>query len=143
MAMASPPTEHDLSPVTITIPKYKLIAFMHSKILKIALSLAFVAGAAISAGVVTSQAVLREQFALLEPLVQQELPAEAVFPGPWDKYIQAPANKTHIRPKGVKLTEGNVVNASAVLEGALGSQILNLGPGGIVIFDFQQNIGGR
>ncbi|KAL5347633.1 hypothetical protein ACLOAV_007042 [Pseudogymnoascus australis] len=143
MAMAFPPTEHDLSRVTIAISKYKLIAFMHSKILKVALSLSFVAGAAIAAGVVTSQAVLREQFALLEPLVQQELPPEAVFPGPWDKYIQAPANKTHIRPKGVKLTEGNVVDASAVLEGALGSQILSLGPGGIVIFDFQQNIGGR
>ena len=142
LAMASTPPEYDLKCVTITIYKYKLIAFMHSKIFKFALALAFVAGAAVTAGVVTSQAILQEQFPLQLPLVQ-ELPAKAVFPGPWDKYIQAPSNKTHIRPKAVKLTEGSVANVSAVLEGALGTQHVTLGPGGIVIFDFKQNIGGR
>ncbi|OBT61351.1 hypothetical protein VE03_09326 [Pseudogymnoascus sp. 23342-1-I1] len=116
---------------------------MHTRIFRFVLALAFLAGAANSAGVVTSQAVLGEQFPLQLPLGQQELPGEAVFPGPWDEYIQAPADKTHIRPKRVHLTDGNVVNASAVLEGALGTQILTLGPGGNVIFDFQQNIGGR
>ncbi|OAF61937.1 hypothetical protein VC83_01396 [Pseudogymnoascus destructans] len=112
-------------------------------IFRFALSLVFVAGAVVTAaGVDSTQALLKEHLTEHQSLVQ-ELPAQAVFPGPWDRYIQAPANKTHIRPKGVHLTNGDVVNASAVLEGALGSHHLTLGPGGNVIFDFEQNIGGR
>lgn len=115
---------------------------MNSKIFRIALPLAFVAGVAIAAGLVSTQAILREQQPLHLPWVQ-ELPTEAVFPGPWNDYIQAPANKTHIRPKGLKLIEGDAQNASAVLGGTNGTESLTLGPGGIVIFDFEQNIGGR
>lgn|SRR4051812_43164502 len=112
---------------------------MNSMILKFVLPLAFAAGVVGGvAGVDASQLVIQKQ-----PSVQV-LPTEAVFPGPWDEYIQAPANKTHIRPKGVKLTEGNVENASAVLDGTRDTKSgLTLGPGGIVIFDFEQNIGGR
>lgn len=72
-----------------------------------------------------------------------DLPSESVFPGPWDEYIQAPANKTHIRPTGVKHVEGDVSNAEALLDGVHGSQNVVLGPGGLVIFDFGQNIAGR
>lgn len=126
-----------------TIYKYKLPAFTNSMIFRFAISLAFVAGAVVTAGVVSTQALLKEHSIELQPLLVQELPTKAVFPGPWDEYIQAPLNKTHIRPKGVHNTTGDVVNASSVLEGGLGNHNLTLGPGGNVIFDFQQNIGGR
>ncbi|KFY77108.1 hypothetical protein V499_03432 [Pseudogymnoascus sp. VKM F-103] len=121
-----------------TIYKYKLPSFINSMIFRFALSLAFVAGAVVTAGVVSTQALLKEQ---QDSLLVQELPAQAVFPGPWDRYIQAPANKAHIRPKAIHLSNGDVVNPSAVLEGGLGSS--TLGAGGNVIFDFAQNIGGR
>lgn len=114
-------------------------------IFEFVLSLAAVAGVVGGvAGVDSTQDTLREQLVIQDQPLVQVLPTEAVFPGPWDEYIQAPADKTHIRPKGVKLTEGNVENASAVLEGAHGTESgLTLGAGGIVIFDFEQNIGGR
>jgi hypothetical protein len=43
----------------------------------------------------------------------------------------------------VHLSNGSVTNAPSVLNGADGTQRLTLGPGGVVIFDFKQNIGGR
>jgi hypothetical protein len=112
---------------------------MHSEKVRFALSLSIIAGAAVAAEVTSAQYNLQIPGIFHE----QVLPAEAVFPGPWDEYIQAPADKTHIRPKGVKYTEGDVDNPSAVLDGADGTQSLNIGPSGIVIFDFGQNIGGR
>ncbi|KFX89044.1 hypothetical protein V490_07265 [Pseudogymnoascus sp. VKM F-3557] len=136
--MYTPLSGHNLRGVTIDKYKSKFIAFMKSKILIVTLSLVFVAGAAVTAGVVSTQALLHEKQSL-----KQELPAGAVFPGPWDEYIQAPADKAHIRPIGVHLTDGNVDNAPAVLNGTDGTQSLTLGSGGVVIFDFKQNIGGR
>lgn len=72
-----------------------------------------------------------------------DLPSEAVFPGPWDDYIQAPANKSYIRPTGVKFTDGNVSNVLALLDGASGEKKPSLGPGGLMILEFAQNIAGR
>jgi hypothetical protein len=109
---------------------------MHSQRLKFALSLSIIAGAAVAAGVTSAQ------YSQSIPEIFQD----AVFPGPWDEYIQAPANKTHIQPKSVKYSDGDIDNASAVLEGTDGTdgtQSLTIGPGGTVIFDFGQNIGGR
>lgn len=118
---------------------------MHSTKFKFALSLVFIAGASVTAGVVSTQALLHEQLTLQQhyPSLVQELPGEAVFPGKWDEYIQAPVDKSNIRPKGVHLTNGTVANASALLDGTDGTQHLTLGLGGNVIFDFKQNIGGR
>jgi len=72
-----------------------------------------------------------------------DLPSEAVFPGPWDDYIQAPANKSYIRPIAVKSTEGDVSNAMGLLEGVYWEKKPVLGPGGLMILEFEQNIAGR
>lgn len=105
---------------------------------------------------------------------RENLPAEAVFPGVWDKYIQAPSNKTFIRPRGIKLIEGDVGgsyesllvirqdNGKEVLRvadeaadrkgGDDGRQmpihgprrgVMTMGRGGLVVFDFEENIAGR
>jgi hypothetical protein len=71
-----------------------------------------------------------------------DLPSEAVFPGPWDDYIQAPANKSYIRPIAVKSTEGDVSNAIALVDGN-GEKKPALGPSGLMILEFAQNIAGR
>lgn len=118
--------------------KHTSLAFMHTKRFKVSFSLIVIAGATVAAGVTSSQ------YNLQDPVFNgQNLPSEAVFPGPWDQYIQAPADKTHIRPKSVKYAEGDVSDASSVLNGTDGTQSLAIGPGGIVIFEFGQNIGGR
>lgn len=105
---------------------------------------------------------------------QENLPAEAVFPGVWDKYIQAARNKTFIRPRGIKLIEGDVGGSyesllvvreddgNEVLKvadeardakvGDGGGQkpfygprrgVMTMGRGGLVVFDFEENIAGR
>lgn len=71
------------------------------------------------------------------------LPPKAIFPGPWDDYIQAPLNKTHIKPKAIWRTQGNVTTADALVEGSNGKSTVMLGPGGFVTLDFTQNIAGR
>lgn len=72
-----------------------------------------------------------------------DLPREAVFPGPWDANIQAPANKTHIFPKRIWKTEGDVAGADALVIGPSKHHSLTVGPGGLVTLEFPQNIAGR
>lgn len=105
---------------------------------------------------------------------QENLPTEAVFPGVWDKYIQAPRNKTFIRPRGIKLIEGDVggsyeslmvvrqddgtevLKVSDEAEDGKGGDdggqkpihgprrgVMTMGRGGLVVFDFEENIAGR
>ena len=101
---------------------------------------------------------------------QTNLPAEAVFPGVWDKYIQAPADKGFIRPRAVKTIEGDVGSRSenllvvrnedgteerrVVEEDGKGEEgqkpiaanwprDLTMGRGGLIVFDFEENIAGR
>ncbi|KAK0635378.1 Six-hairpin glycosidase-like protein [Bombardia bombarda] len=64
---------------------------------------------------------------------------QPAFPGPWEGYIQAPENKTHIVPKRVYKTEGNTEYwlTDGVISG------ISLGPSGVVTLKFEQNIGGR
>jgi hypothetical protein len=73
----------------------------------------------------------------------EDLPSEAVFPGPWDANIQAPANKTHIRPKRLWKTEGDVAAADVLVARKTKDHSLTMGPGGLVTLEFPQNIAGR
>ena len=105
---------------------------------------------------------------------QESLPTEAAFPGVWDKYIQAPRDKTFIRPRAIHTIEGDVEGLSDALlvvrqddgtevskmndnararkwsEGGGQKPIqgpkrreLGIGRGGLVVFDFEENIAGR
>lgn len=105
---------------------------------------------------------------------QINLPEEAVFPGVWDRYIQAPANKSFIRPRAIRTIEGDVGGLGEALlvtrrddgkevevvigddrwdeKGENGGQKpitgprrseLTMGRGGLVVFDFEENIAGR
>lgn len=73
----------------------------------------------------------------------EDLPSKAVFPGPWDANIQAPANKTHIKPQRIWNTEGDVAAAEVLVAGESKSRSLTMGPGGLVTLEFPQNIAGR
>ncbi|KAL7625295.1 hypothetical protein AAE478_004511 [Parahypoxylon ruwenzoriense] len=75
------------------------------------------------------------------------LPVDPVFPGPWDKYIKAPANKSFITPTRFWKVEGNVTTLS-IDSGPLtyghyyGGGIL-IGEGGLLTLEFRENIAGR
>jgi hypothetical protein len=73
----------------------------------------------------------------------EDLPSKAVFPGPWDANIQAPANKTHILPKRIWKTEGDVAAADTLVTWKTKKHDLTMGPGGLVTLEFPQNIAGR
>ncbi|KAJ9134654.1 Alpha-l-rhamnosidase a [Pleurostoma richardsiae] len=76
------------------------------------------------------------------------LPDETVFPGPWEQYIKAPANKSYITPARIWKARGNVSDSG--FEAALrsggehqpGSSIL-IGSGGTLTLEFDENISGR
>ncbi len=79
-----------------------------------------------------------------EPSISyDDLPSKAIFPGPWDTYIQAPANKTHIHPNKIFSHEGDVSSPDDVLDGTGKKHGLILGPGGTVTIEWEQNIAGR
>ncbi|KAL8760417.1 MAG: hypothetical protein Q9199_000041, partial [Rusavskia elegans] len=71
------------------------------------------------------------------------LPPQAVFPGPWEAYIRAPVNKSHIRPSKIWHVEGSVSAPGAVLDSPESNSSTTIGPGGLVIFEFSENIAGR
>ncbi|KAL8777986.1 MAG: hypothetical protein Q9213_007612, partial [Squamulea squamosa] len=71
------------------------------------------------------------------------LPNQAVFPGPWEEYIKAPVNKSLIRPARVWHASGSVSGPEALLESPKGNAPTIIGPGGLVIFEFSENIAGR
>jgi alpha-L-rhamnosidase-like protein len=85
---------------------------------------------------------------LSSPFIDPDnLPDETLFPGPWERYIKAPANKTRITPAGIWAVEGNVTTSAQgvklqVGEHVAGSGIL-LGPGGLLTLEFAENIAGR
>jgi hypothetical protein len=103
---------------------------MYSKVLVLALSLQI------------SLVTCIDQLSLPGPSYE-DLPQEPVFPGPWNTNIQAPANKTHIRPKRVWKTEGDVAGVDASTDWKTKHHKLRIGPGGLVTFEFPQNIAGR
>lgn len=66
--------------------------------------------------------------------VESETP---IFPGPWERYIQAPESR-QVRPRGINYTEGAVT----VTAGFSGTALLK-GQGAMVTYEFPQNIAGR
>ncbi len=71
------------------------------------------------------------------------LPSTSVFSGPWQQYVQAPTDKSHIEPANIWAVSGNVAAPGGVTTGeyAPGTAI-TMGPGGTITFEFAQNIGG-
>lgn len=75
----------------------------------------------------------------------ESLPVDTLFPGPWEASIRAPVNKSHITPSKVFAFEGNVAGGEAALSGAEteGGIAWVIGTGGLITFEFAENIGGR
>ncbi|KAL8657012.1 MAG: hypothetical protein Q9226_002339 [Calogaya cf. arnoldii] len=71
------------------------------------------------------------------------LPTQAVFPGPWEVHIKAPVNKSHIRPSKIWHVEGSVSVPNAVLDWPETNSSTTLAPGGLVTYEFPENIAGR
>ncbi|KAL8865399.1 MAG: hypothetical protein Q9174_006904, partial [Haloplaca sp. 1 TL-2023] len=71
------------------------------------------------------------------------LQQQAVFPGPWEKYIKAPVNRTHIRPERIRHVEGAVSVPDALLDWQDAESSATLEPGGLVILEFSENVAGR
>ncbi|KAK2065718.1 Six-hairpin glycosidase [Colletotrichum caudatum] len=88
--------------------------------------------------------------ALRPPFIDPEaLPTTSVFKGPWERYIKAPEDKTHIVPFRVWDVEGNVTTSGleAVEVGAKAADAfsngITVGPGGVLTLEFEENIAGR
>lgn len=72
----------------------------------------------------------------------EALPTTAAFPGPWDAYIQAPANKSYIVAKQIWKIDGDASVADVFVNGT-NKPGLTMGPGGLITLEFPQNIAGR
>lgn len=70
------------------------------------------------------------------------LPREPVFPGPWDRFIKAPANKSYITPARIWMVDGNVTTTSNGGYLSADGDIL-IGEGGHITLEFEENISGR
>ena len=75
----------------------------------------------------------------------ESLPLKTIFPGPWESNIRAPFNKSHIVPVKVYNSEGAVSGAESVLQDAYTSSEHTwvISPGGLVTFEFRENIAGK
>ena len=75
----------------------------------------------------------------------ERLPLDTIFPGPWESNIRAPSNKSYIAPAKIYHVEGAVSGAEAVLQDANSSigKSWVISPGGLITFEFAENIGGR
>ena len=75
------------------------------------------------------------------------LPTSPVFPGPWDHYIKAPANKSFITPAEIWQVEGNVTTPSSGAAPVVGRrpkhESILIGAGGLLSLAFDENISGR
>jgi hypothetical protein len=74
----------------------------------------------------------------------ESLPLDTIFLGPWESNIRAPVNKSYIQPVKIFKLEGTVSGPESVLQDA-GSEgkPLRISPGGLVTFEFAENIGGK
>lgn len=76
-----------------------------------------------------------------------DLPTSPVFPGPWDHYIKAPANKSFITPAEIWKVEGNVTTpstgATPIVGQPSGHESILIGAGGLLSLAFDENISGR
>jgi hypothetical protein len=75
----------------------------------------------------------------------EALPRDTIFPGLWEDNIRAPFNKSYIAPTKIFNIEGAVAGAETVLLDAEKSSGASwvISPGGLVTFEFAENIGGR
>ncbi|KAG9236563.1 Six-hairpin glycosidase-like protein [Amylocarpus encephaloides] len=75
----------------------------------------------------------------------EALPSDTIFPGPWESNIRAPVNKSHIVPVKIFNFEGAASGAASVLQDADISSGISwiINPGGLVTFEFAENIAGR
>ncbi|KAE8447282.1 hypothetical protein EG329_010976 [Mollisiaceae sp. DMI_Dod_QoI] len=73
------------------------------------------------------------------------LPRDTIFPGPWEENIRAPVNKSHIVPVKIFNFEGASDGAERVLDGANAESGLTwvISPGGLITFEFAENIAGK
>lgn len=75
------------------------------------------------------------------------LPLDTIFPGPWEANIKAPVNKSHIAPVRIFNFEGATYGAESVLQdaelNAEGGLTWGISPGGLISFEFAENIGGK
>ncbi|KAI1847213.1 hypothetical protein JX266_006753 [Neoarthrinium moseri] len=77
-----------------------------------------------------------------------KLPFETVFPGPWEEYIKAPANKSFITPKRIYRVDGNVTTTTGHALAADDGSVLSegeilIGESGLLTVEFAENIAGR
>ena len=75
----------------------------------------------------------------------EALPLDTIFPGPWESNIRAPRNKSHIVPVKIFNFEGDVSGQESVLEDADTASGVSwvIRPGGLITFEFEENISGR
>ena len=74
----------------------------------------------------------------------ESLPLDTIFPGPWESNIRAPFNKSYITPVRIFDFEGSVSGGEAVLQDAETEGISwVISPGGLITFEFEENIAGK
>lgn len=73
-------------------------------------------------------------------LVASVAAIETLFPGPWERYIQAPSADRIVRASSISYTEGNINYPSRDHDNLT---VILHGHGALVTFEFPQNTGGR
>jgi hypothetical protein len=74
----------------------------------------------------------------------EALPSDTIFPGPWESNIRAPLNKSRIVPIKIFNFEGAVSGQESVLRDDATSGISwVIRTGGLITFEFEENISGR
>ena len=74
----------------------------------------------------------------------ENLPRKTIFPGPWEDNIRAPSNKSFIQPSAIFAREGRVSGAESLLLYAKEKHgSWNITTGGLVTFQFKENISGK
>lgn len=63
----------------------------------------------------------------------ENLPGETIFPGPWEQYIRAPVDKSHITPAKIWKANGDVKTSPGLIV---------IGQGAELTVEFAENIGG-
>ncbi|KAB5563061.1 Six-hairpin glycosidase-like protein [Coniochaeta sp. 2T2.1] len=76
----------------------------------------------------------------------ESLPNKTIWPGPWEKYIKAPKDKTRITPARIWKASGNVTTSGIDAKTRIGHEPgggIAIGPGGVLTLEFEENIAGR
>ncbi|KAB5545597.1 Six-hairpin glycosidase-like protein, partial [Coniochaeta sp. 2T2.1] len=76
----------------------------------------------------------------------ESLSNKTIWPGPWEKYIKAPKDKTRIAPARIWKARGNVTTSGIDAKTRVGHEPgggIAIGPGGELTLEFPENIAGR